>query len=209
SHAGSKNQSSGRGLGLRFRSGLGPKMRGTFGSGVRDVVMNELAARDEYRIDGEIGYAAFGRPPLPVQRVCLISRTPASRLGLLEAASFGNMMIEQAVDLASAVRVLASRRSEFSLVLVNFDDFSAESLAINLLRRLRTRSPNLPVILLSRYFRADDLSQERLAIADVSLVAPVTDFARTRTALAAAAANNAAWRKRRRSLMLEKARQIH
>jgi hypothetical protein len=37
----------------------------------------------------------------------------------------------------------------------------------------------------------------------------VTDFARTRTALAAAAANNAAWRKRRRSLMLEKARQIH
>ncbi len=171
--------------------------------------MNESAARDEYRIDGEIGYAGFGLPPLPVQRVCLISRTPASRLGLLEAASFGNMMIEQAVDLASAVRVLASRRSEFSLVLVNFDDFSGESLAINLLRRLRTRSPNLPVILLSRYFRADDLSQERLAIADVSLVAPVTDFARTGTALAAAAANNAAWRKRRRSLMLEKARQIH
>jgi CheY-like chemotaxis protein len=118
-------------------------------------------------------------------------------------------MIEQAVDLASAVRVLASRRSGCSLVLVNFDDFSGESLAIDLLCRLRTRAPNLPVILLSRYFRADDLSQERLAIADVSLVAPVTDFDRIGSALEAAAANNAAWRKRRRSLMLEKARQVH
>lgn len=171
--------------------------------------MNELAARNDYRIDGGLGYAAFGLRAEPVQRVCLISRTPASRLGLIEAASFGNMFIEQAEDLVSAVRLLASRRSGCSLVLVNFDDFSGESLVIDILRRLRTRSPNLPVILLSRYFRADDLSQERLAIADVSLVAPVTDFARIGPALEAAAANNAAWRKRRRSLMLEKARQMH
>jgi DNA-binding NarL/FixJ family response regulator len=184
-------------------------MRGLFSSGVGDIAMNELAARNDYRIDGGLGYAAFGLRPEPVQRVCLISRTPASRLGLPEAASFGNMFIEQAEDLVSAVRLLASRRSGCSLVLVNFDDFSGESLVIDLLRRLRTRSPNLPVILLSRYFRADDLSQERLAIADVSLVAPVTDFARIGPALEAAAANNAAWRKRRRSLMLEKARQMH
>jgi CheY-like chemotaxis protein len=180
-----------------------------FSSGVRDIAMNELAARNDYRMDGGLCYSAFGLRGEPAQRVCLISRTPASRLGLLGEVSFGNLTIEQAVDLASAVRVLASRRSGCSLVLVNFDDFSGESLAIDLLRRLRTRAPNLPVILLSRYFRSDDLSQERLAIADVSLVAPVTDFDRIGSALEAAAANNAAWRKRRRSLMLEKVRQVH
>ena len=171
--------------------------------------MNELSARNEYRMEGEVAYAAFGLRAEPVQRVHLISRTPASRLGLLELASCGTVMIEQTADLACAVRTLASRRGGYSLVLVNFDDFSGESVGIDLLRRLRVRSPNLPVVLLSRHFRADDLSQERLAITDVSLVAPVTDLTRIGTALEAAVANNAVWRKRRRSMMLEKARQLH
>lgn len=171
--------------------------------------MNELAARNGYRMDGDFACAAVGFGTEPVQRAHLISRAPASRLGLFEGASFGTVMVEQTADLVSAVRVLASRRSGCSLVLVNFDDFSGDSIVIDLLRRLRVRLPNLPVILLSRYFRADDLSQERLAIADVSLVAPVTDFARIGAALDAAVANNVAWRKRRRSLMAEKARRMH
>jgi DNA-binding transcriptional LysR family regulator len=118
------------------------------------------------------------------------------------------MAIEQTGDLASAVRRLASRRSGCSLVVVNFDDFSGESVVIDLLRRLRSRSPNLPVVLLSRTFRANDLSQERLAIADISLVAPIRDITSIRPAFEIAAVNNAAWRERRRGRMLEKARQL-
>jgi hypothetical protein len=171
--------------------------------------MNEISARHEYRIDGELGYAAFGPSAVPVRRACLISRTPAHRLGVTGSASLENVMIEQVADLASAVRLLASRRSACSLVFVNFDDFSGESRVIDLLRRLRTRVPGLPVILLSRDFRTDDLSQERLAIADVSLVAPVTDSSRIGTALEVAVSNNAMWRKRRRSLMPDKSRQMH
>ena len=171
--------------------------------------MNESVGRNERRIEGNPGYAAFEVPTDLARRVCLISRTPACELGLPEGLSLEGMPVEQTEDLAAAVRHLASRRSGYRLVLVNFDDFSGESIVFDLLRRLRTRSPNLPVILLSRSFRADDLTQERLAIADVSLVAPIADTSLIGPALVAAAANNAAWRKRRRGMMLERARQMN
>ena len=171
--------------------------------------MNESVGRNESRTEGNPGYAPFDVPTDLARRVCLISRTPACELGLPEGPFLEGMLVEQTEDLAAAVRHLASRRSGCCLVLVNFDDFSRESILFDLLRRLRTRSPNLPVILLSRSFRADDLSQERLAIADISLVAPIADISLIGPALLAATANNVAWRKRRRGLMLEKARQMN
>ena len=171
--------------------------------------MNESVGRNENRTEGNPGYAAFEVPMDLARRACLISRTPASELGLPEGPSLEGMLVEQTEDLAAAVRHLASRRSSCCLVLINFDDFAKESIVFDLLRRLRTRSPNLPVILLSRSFRADDLSQERLVIADISLVAPIADIRLIGPALMAAAANNAAWRKRRRGLMLEKTRQMN
>lgn len=171
--------------------------------------MGELAGANEYGSHNEAGYRAVGLQPDPARRVCLISRTPASRLGLSDDGFCVGMAIEQTEDLPSAVRRLASRRSGCSLVFVNFDDFSGDSSTIDLLRRLRTRSPNLPVILLSRKLRSDDLSQERLAITDISLVTPIPDISLIAPALVTAAINNAAWRKRRRSLMLEKTRQIN
>ena len=171
--------------------------------------MIEPVGRNERRTEGNPGYAAFEVPAELARRVCLISRTPARELGLPDGPPLEGMLVEQTWDLAAAVRHLASRRSGCGLVLINFDDFSGESIVFDLLRRLRTRSPNLPVILLSRFFRADDLTQERLVIADVSLVAPIADVSLIGPALVAAAANNAAWRKRRRGLMLEKARQMN
>jgi len=170
--------------------------------------MNELARVNEYFGHNEAEFADVGVSTGSGQRICLISRTPASCLGLSDTGVCAGMVIDQTEDLAGAVRRLASRRSGCSLVFINFDDFSGESVAIDLLRRLRSRSPNLPVVLLSKTFRADDLSQERLVITDISLVAPVRDIGLIGPALEAAAANNAAWRKRRRSLMLEKARQM-
>jgi hypothetical protein len=171
--------------------------------------MGELAGTNEYGSHVEAGYGAIGLPTNIARRICLISRVPASDLGLSDDGFCAGCAIEQTDDLASAVRRLASRRSGCSLVFVNFDDFSAESNSIDLLRRLRSRSPNLPVVLLSKKLRSDDLSQERLAITDISLVTPIPDISLIGPALDSAAINNAAWRKRRRSLMLEKTRQMN
>jgi len=170
--------------------------------------MSEMVRANEYFGHDQAGCEAVGSPSYPAQRLCLISRAPASQLGFSDTGFCAGMAIEQTGDLASAVRRLASRRSGCSLVVVNFDDFSGESVVIDLLRRLRSRSPNLPVVLLSRTFRANDLSQERLAIADISLVAPIRDITSIRPAFEIAAVNNAAWRERRRGRMLEKARQL-
>lgn len=176
---------------------------------VRISAMNKIARLNQYGAQDERDCAPVRMPTDVARRACLISRTSASSLGLPEGVSVAGFLIEQTADLPSAVRALASRRSGCSVVFINFDDFSGESVAIDLLRRLRTRSPNLPVILMSRTFRRDDLSQERLAITDISLVSPIPDFGSIGPALEVAALNNAAWRKRRRSLMLEKARQMN
>lgn len=169
--------------------------------------MNEFVGLNEYDAQGDV---VFSRPmsAAAARRVCLISRSPSSWLGLQNGGFEPSLTIEVTDNLHAAVRLLASRRSGCSLVIVHFDDFSAQPDTIDLLRRLRARSPNLPVILLSSSFRANDLSQERLAIADVSLVSPIADSATLSAALSVAVLNNAAWRKRRRSLMLEKARQM-
>jgi hypothetical protein len=175
---------------------------------IRIAAMDEFAGANECRSQDEAGHGSVGLQADVARRVCLISRTPASRLGLSDDGFCAGLAIERTEDMASAVRRLASRRSGCSLVFVNFDDFSGESITIDLLRRLRSRSPNLLIILLSRKLQADDLSQERLAITDISLVAPIPDIGLIGPALETAAVNNAAWRKRRRSLMLEKTRQM-
>lgn len=171
--------------------------------------MNELTGLADYRAIDEPGYLARAFPSNQPRRVCFISRTTASNLGFSEKFFGPGMMMEQNEDLAAAVRLLASRRSGCSFALINYDDFAGEVGAIDLLRRLRSRSPNLPVVLLSKTFSADDLSQERLAITDISLVTPIRDDSVIGPALEIAAANNVAWRKRRRWLMLEKVRHMH
>lgn len=176
---------------------------------VRISAVTKIARLNQYGAQDGRDCAPVRMPTDVARRACLISRTSASCLGLPEGVSVAGLLIEQTADLPSAVRALASRRSGCSVVFINFDDFSSESVAIDLLRRLRTRSPNLPVILMSKTFRGDDLSQERLAITDISLVSPIPDIRSIGPALEVAALNNAVWRKRRRSLMLEKARQMN
>lgn len=166
--------------------------------------MAEFAGANECRSQDEAGYGAVELQADVARRVCLISRTPASRLGLSDDGFCAGLTIERTEDMAIAVRRLASRRRGCSFAFVNFDDFSSESATIDLLLRLRNRSPNLPIILLSGKLHADDLSQERLAITDISLVAPIPDISLIGPALETAAVNNAAWRKRRRSLKLSK-----
>lgn len=160
-------------------------------------------------MDGS-GSTAVSLDDLPAQGPCLhgcvVSRRPLGEQGLEEAYPADGVTLEAIHDLASAVRVLAARRSGFNIAFIMYDDFSQHTATIDLLRRLRIRSPNLAVVLISEAFHMHDLSRERLCITDVSLRGPMTPGL-MRIAISAAAENNLAWRKRRRSLRLEKARQ--
>jgi hypothetical protein len=140
-------------------------------------------------------------------RACLVSRKPIESFNLPPVDHAEGVMIEAIPSLEDATRLLASRRSGWNLALIDIDDFAETGTYIDHLRRLRSRAPNLPLILLSCGFRRDDLGQERLAIGDVSLISPVTP-AVWGEALTAALQNNMAWRKRRRALLVEKTRLI-
>jgi len=137
---------------------------------------------------------------------CVVSKRPMEEQGLDPAYPSDGLSLDTIQDLADAVRVLAARRSGFNIAFIMYDDFDQDTATIDLLRRLRVRSPNLPVVLISEKFRTHDLTLERLCIADVSLRGPMS-AGLVRIAVSAAAENNMAWRKRRRSLRLEKARQ--
>lgn len=136
---------------------------------------------------------------------CVVSRLPLGDQGLDEVYPADGVTLKAVSDLADAVRRLAMRRNGFNIAFIMYDDFSQQTATIDLLRRLRVRSPNLPVVLISKEFHAHDLTQERLCITDVSLRGPMTPGL-MRIAVSAAVENNLAWRKRRRSLRLEKAR---
>lgn len=136
---------------------------------------------------------------------CVVSRRSLGEQGMEDAYPADSVTLETISDLADAVRLLAARRNGFNIAFIMYDDFAQHTATIDLLRRLRVRAPNLPVVLISENFRTHDLAQERLCITDVSLRGPMTPGL-MRIAIAAAAENNMAWRKRRRSLRLEKVR---
>ncbi len=137
---------------------------------------------------------------------CVVSKRSMDEQGLEADYPSDGVTLDAIHDLADAVRVLAARRSGFNIAFIMYDDFEQDTATIDLLRRLRIRSPNLPVVLISEKFRTHDLTQERLCITDVSLRGPMS-AGLLRIAVSAAAQNNAAWRKRRRSLRVAKTRQ--
>ena len=136
---------------------------------------------------------------------CVVSLRSLDEHGMDDAYPADSVTLETINDLADAVRLLATRRNGFNIAFIMYDDFAQHTATIDLLRRLRVRAPNLPVVLISENFRTHDLAQERLCITDVSLRGPMTPGL-MRIAISAAAENNLAWRKRRRSLRLEKVR---
>jgi hypothetical protein len=80
-------------------------------------------------------------------------------------------------------------------LIISIDDFDGIGSIFEKLRNFRTYRPSVPVILVSRNFKADDLSQERLAICDVSVKLPLSPDKIERY-LATASINNKEWVKR-------------
>lgn len=166
--------------------------------------MNEFVNLDDGAQGTPVGDSLGAPPASPVQG-CVVSRRTLDELGLVSIYPSDGVTLSVVEDLVDAVRLLATRRSGFSIVFVMYDDFAHLYSTVDLLRRLRFRSPNLPVVLISDAFGTHDLGQERLCITDISLRGPMS-AGLMRIAVAAATENNLAWRKRRRSLRLEKAR---
>lgn len=80
-------------------------------------------------------------------------------------------------------------------VVMDIEALGGIASAYTAIRRFRDRNPDVPVILMSSEFAADDLGTDRLALGDVSLRVPFT-FAALDLALREAPINNAAWQNR-------------
>jgi hypothetical protein len=80
-------------------------------------------------------------------------------------------------------------------LILSIDDFDGISPIFGKLRDFRTYRPSVPVILVSRNFKSDDLSLERLAICDVSVKLPLSSD-KIEKYLSTASINNKEWVKR-------------
>lgn len=108
----------------------------------------------------------------------------------------GQTLVLAPTALADEYPVVRARPSH---VVLDVEALGGIATAYGAIRRFRDRYPNLPVILVSTDFAADDLGTERLALGDVSLRVPFT-FAALDLALREAAVNNATWQARQSAL---------
>ncbi len=69
---------------------------------------------------------------------------------------------------------ISELRSEFGLVIVNFDAFPDMDEAIDAMLQLRADTPELSVVAVSEMVNGDDFGNERAPICDVTLKLPVS-----------------------------------
>lgn len=89
-----------------------------------------------------------------------------------------------------------------NLAIIDVDALGGADIVLEPLLNLRRRRPGLAVVLVSRLFRADDVSLERLPVCDCSLRAPVSFAALDFAVGEAVDVNNPLWVERVRHLSL-------
>lgn len=87
-----------------------------------------------------------------------------------------------------------------AVALVDVEGAGGIAVAFDGLRVLRDRRPDLPLILVSDDFQANDFTAERLALCDASLRAPVARAALETALTESCEVNNPAWQERCRAL---------
>jgi hypothetical protein len=92
---------------------------------------------------------------------CVASWCPLGVQGLENACPSRGVARDAIPDLADTVRVLTSGRSGFGTAAIIYDGFEQDTATINLLRRRRVRSPNLPGVLISEKLCTHDSMRER------------------------------------------------
>jgi hypothetical protein len=107
-----------------------------------------------------------------------------------------NLPIKNFWSLGRAMYELPMEQGNPVALIVDVDSVGGLHCIFDQLWRTRTRHPEVVVLLLSRHFKSDDYSLERLPICDVSLINDTLEL-RIYFALAQAIRNNQEWLKRR------------
>jgi hypothetical protein len=142
-----------------------------------------------------IGYDIDLSADPKTDNVAVVSKDPRKLKPLLDSAAQAGLTIEQINPGVLAEKFDIFIESMWASIFVCVDDCGGIGAVFETLRRFRNAYPKTPIILISSDFSKDDLSCERLPLADVSLKAPLS-AGRMDEALKAAFLNNVIWQSR-------------
>lgn len=143
----------------------------------------------------QAGARAFSR------RIAFLAHDLSDFDGVEKAASRLIVDVYRSNYLRSAMWDIMQTPTSWVAVVMCYSDFGSVSQTFNIMRSFRLRCPSVPFILASRELSADDLTQERLPLCDVSLKLPV-DMQNFSDVLNQATVNNHAWNSRNELLRL-------
>lgn len=129
------------------------------------------------------------------ENVAVVSKDPRKLQPLLDSAAQAGLTVEQISPGVLVKKFDIFTESRWASVFLCVDDCGGIGAVFETLRRFRNTYPKTPVILISADFSKDDLSCERLPLADVSLKSPLS-AGRMDEALKAAFLNNVMWQSR-------------
>lgn len=129
------------------------------------------------------------------ESAAIISRDPRKLKFLLDGAAQRGVTVEQIHPGVFIHRNDIFTETPWAYVVVAMDDCGGIGAIFDTLRRFRMAYPQTPVILVSADFSKDDLSCERLPLADVSLKLPLV-AGRLQDAMEMSLLNNVRWQLR-------------
>lgn len=142
-----------------------------------------------------IGYDIDPSTDANPDNVAVVSKDPRKLKPLLDSAAQAGLTVEQINPGVLVEKFDIFTESRWASVFLCVDDCGGIGAVFETLRRFRNTYPKTPVILISSDFSKDDLSCERLPLADVSLRSPLS-AGRMDEALNAAFLNNVMWQSR-------------
>ena len=128
-------------------------------------------------------------------RAAIVSHDPRKLKFILDHAAQRGLTVDQISPAIFAERFDIFTESKWSYAVISIDDCGGIGRIFDTLRRFRDTYPQTPVILVSSDFSKDDMSSERLPLADVSLKLPLVS-GRLQEAIDAALLNNVRWQMR-------------
>ncbi|MDX5414192.1 MAG: hypothetical protein LPK02_14230 [Rhodobacterales bacterium] len=146
-------------------------------------------------LEKAIGRDTDAAPAPRPDSAAIISRDPRKLKFLLDSAAQHGVTVEQIHPGVFVDRYDIFAESRWAYVVVSVEDCGGIGFIFDTLKRFRRAYPQTPVILVSADFSKDDLTCERLPLADVSLRLPLV-AGRVQNAMETALLNNVRWQMR-------------
>jgi hypothetical protein len=144
----------------------------------------------------KVSKAAEGATHKPQpDRAAIVSHDPRKLKCILDHAAQRGLTVDQISPAIFAERFDIFTESKWTYAVISVDDCGGVGKIFDTLRQFRDTYPQTPVILVSADFSKDDLSSERLPLADVSLKLPLVS-GRLQESIDAALLNNVRWQMR-------------